>query len=91
MSPKAPGPGLGPDCKESLYRRMDPRPKLSPLKISATLIDPREPYKVTSGTWTDRREPYKLTSATWTGEFSFPEKMAKGPKRALQTDIRDLD
>ncbi|OWK53088.1 hypothetical protein RLOC_00005194 [Lonchura striata] len=41
---------------------MYPRPKLFPPQTCAALIDPREPYKLTSG--------------TWTAEFSFPGKMA---------------
>ncbi|OWK50243.1 hypothetical protein RLOC_00008093 [Lonchura striata] len=49
---------------------MDPRPKLSPPQTCGALIDPREPYKLTSGTWTDPREPDKLTSATWTGKMA---------------------
>ncbi|OWK51545.1 hypothetical protein RLOC_00003264 [Lonchura striata] len=51
-----PGPGLGPHCKKSLYRRMEPRLKLSPPQTCAALIDPREPYKLTSGTWTGKME-----------------------------------
>ncbi|OWK54058.1 hypothetical protein RLOC_00004407 [Lonchura striata] len=34
---------------------MEPRPKLSPPQTCAALIDPREPYKLTSGTWTGKR------------------------------------
>ncbi|OWK51546.1 hypothetical protein RLOC_00003263 [Lonchura striata] len=54
MCPGAPGPGLAPDCKKSLYRRMGASPKLSPPQTCAALIDPREPYKLASGTWTGK-------------------------------------
>ncbi|OWK49664.1 hypothetical protein RLOC_00004682 [Lonchura striata] len=51
------------ECSKSLYRSLDPRPKLSPPQTCAALMDPREPYKLTSG--------------TWTGEFYFPGKRAR--------------
>ncbi|OWK56932.1 hypothetical protein RLOC_00002929 [Lonchura striata] len=54
MCPGAPGNGLEPDWQKSRHRRMYRRPKLSPPQTCAALIDPREPYKLTSGIWTGK-------------------------------------